>query len=344
MIGPRQASGRRTAAGPRAPAAARRARGATAAARASHAAALARHDAQREPNAVGERVAAPDGELSNWQLLLSQFDAFLRDPRLTLALKASAARLAAGVRGIGAATLDALRRIARALGQIRIPFPRRVLLALLALALPLALLALLGSSDDERSTRRAAQPPPRPAAAAAGGLTLPGVGMPGVRSAPAQVPPVRVALVLDRTYEPAALRRELRALGAWLDANHAAATRVSVIDARSGRASAPLPAADLARARSGRPRPSPTAAVRSAFAREQGRRLLVTLGSPVTPPGAASMLRVATRPGAGVGVGRSAALRRGGRARATIDERRRNALAASVARAIMGISGQREQR
>jgi hypothetical protein len=163
-----------------------------------------------------------------------------------------------------------------------------------------------------------------------------------VRAAPAKVAPVRVALVVDRTYEPPALRRELRALGGWLAANHAPGTRVSLIDARSGRASGAVPAADLAAARPRRARPSTAAAVRSALARQQGRRLLVTLGSTVTPPGAASTLRVAARPGAGTGTG--APLRRGGRARATIDERRPNALAASVARAIMGISGQREQR
>jgi hypothetical protein len=346
VSGPRQASPRRSAAGPRAPAAARRTRARTGAARAAHAPVLARDAAEHELHLVAEDVAAPvsDDRLSNWQLLLSQFDAFLRDPRLTLALKASVAKVAAGVRAGGAATLDALRRMALALGRIRIPFPRRVLLALLALALPLALLALLSSSDDERSTRRAAQPPARPAADLANGLSLPRVGMPSVRSAPAKVPQVRVALVLDRTYAPAALRRELRALSAWLQTNHAPATRVSLIDARSGRASAPLRAADLARARSRRARPGTTAAVRAAFARRQGRRLLVTLGSTVTPPGAVSTLRVATRPGAGTGSRSQLRLRRGGRARATIDERRANALAASIARAIMAISGQREQR
>ena len=340
MSGPRQPSGRRAAAGPRAPAAARRTRGTTGSGRASHPPLRAGSDPEREPGAADEQVA-PAPELSTWQLLLHQFDAFLRDPRLTNALRASMANLSAGVRGLGAATREALRQMALALRRIRVPFPRRLLLALLALALPLALLALL-SSSDERSTRSATEQRP-PAAEADGGLSLPGVGMPDLLPAPAKVPRVRVALVLDpNSYDPAALRGELRALGTWLADNHAPGTRVSLIDAASGRASAPLRAAQLATARAARPRPSTKAAIRSAFARQKRRRLLVTLGAAVTPPGRATTLAVDTRRGAGAGS--ATALRRGRRSRVTIDERRPNALAANVARAIMAISGQRERR
>lgn len=342
MNGPRQPSGRRAAAGPRAPAAARRTRGTTGSGRASHPPLRAGGDPEREPDAADEQVA-PAPELSTWQLLLHQFDAFLRDPRLTNALRASMANLSAGVRGLGAATREAVRQMARALRRIRVPFPRRLLLALLALALPLALLALLSSSDDERSTRSATEQRQPPAAEADGGLSLPGVGMPDLLPAPAKVPRVRVALVLDaNSYDPAALRGELRALGTWLADNHAPGTRVSLIDADSGRASAPLRAAQLATARAERPRPSTKAAIRSAFGRQKRRRLLVTLGAAVTPPGRATTLAVDTRRGAGAGSG--AALRRGRRSRVTIDERRPNALAANVARAIMAISGQRERR
>lgn len=339
MTGRRQPTGPRAAAGPRAPAPARRTRRATGSAWASHGVTSAGREPAREPDgALAQSAApAPDAQLSNWQLLLQQFDAFLRDPTLTLALARYRARLSDALRGLR----DAIRRMARAAGQIRVRFPRRLMLALLALALPLALLALLSSSDDEDSARSAPDRQ-RAAAEAAAGLSLPGVGMPDLRAAPDKVPRVRVALVVDGTYNPVALRRELRSLGAWLDANHAPGTRVSVIDARTARTSEPLRATDLAGARSARERPSTTAAVRSAFARRQGRRLLVTLGSATTAPGTANSLRVAT--GRGADVAAAVPQRRGRRSRVTIDERRPNALAASVARAIMAISGQRERR
>ncbi len=171
--------------------------------------------------------------------------------------------------------------------------------------------------------------------------SLPAVRMPDVGPAPTKVRQVRVALVLDRTYDAATLRRELRALGAWLAANHAPGTRVSVIDARTARASRPARGADLAAVRPQRQRPSTAAAVRSAFGRQRERRLLVALGA-AAPPSTANTLRIATRPGAGTGS--ITPVGRGGLARATIDDRRPNALAASVARAIMAVSGQRELR
>ena len=113
--------------------------------------------------------------------------------------------------------------------------------------------------------------------------------------------PVRVALVLDRTYATPALRRELRTLGGWLAENHAPGTRVSVIDAASARASAPL-RADAA----GQRRPHPPAREhrrRGALGARagDGRDLVVTLGSPAPAPGAAKRLRIATRPGAATG-------------------------------------------
>jgi hypothetical protein len=167
--------------------------------------------------------------------------------------------------------------------------------------------------------------------------------MPVLRAQPDAVRPVRVALVLDRTYAAPALRRELRALGGWLAENHAPGTRVSVIDATSARASAPLGAARLGRSGLTRGRASTAAAVRSALARRRGRHLLVTLGgSAAAARGGARTLRIATRPGASTGS--SAALARNTRARVTIDDRRPNALAASVARAIMAVSGERERR
>jgi hypothetical protein len=115
---------------------------------------------------------------------------------------------------------------------------------------------------------------------------------------------------------------------------------VTVIDALSARASAPLRAADLAGAQPLRTRPSTTSAIRSALGGAQGRRLLVTVGAAAPRLGTARTLSIATRRGAPQRV----PSRRGRRSRVAIDDRRPNALAASVARAIMSISGQREPR
>jgi len=264
-------------------------------------------------------------ELSGLALLLAQLDELLRDPTLTDALKRFAAKLG-----------DGLREMLRAIASLRLRLSRRLLLALLLLTLPFALAALLlNSGDDDRAAPDVAgQAPPGPS-----GASLGSVGMPQLSSAPDEVKPVDVALVLDGTYGPAAQRRELRALGTWLDEHHAAGTRVSVIDARTGRASAPLRPAQLAGARTTRPRQSTAAAVGSAFERARGRRLVVSLGSPA-PPSGASTLSIQTRRGAGSEV----LSRSGRRSRATIDDRRPEALAASVARGIMQISGQSERR
>jgi len=282
---------------------------------------------------------SPSRELSAWQQLLAEIDRLLRDPTLTRALKAFAAKAAAGLRGVPGFLADLARSVARALGRIRLP--RRLLLGLLALLLPLALLALLTSSDDERTARDAPAAPSPPAEATAG-LTLPAVGMPEVLPQPDAVRPVRVALVLDRTYDTPALRRELAALSGWLAENHAPGTRVAVIDAAARRASAPLGADRLATAATTRERASTASAIRAALARRNGRGLVVTLGTDAPAPGSAKALRIATRPGAATGSG--AALARRQQASVTIDERRPNALAASVARAIMAISGERERR
>jgi hypothetical protein len=81
-------------------------------------------------------------------------------------------------------------------------------------------------------------------------------------------------------------------------------------------------------------------AIRSALGHPRGRRLLVTVGSTAPALGGASTLSIATRPGARPSI----PSRRGRRSRAVIDDRRPNTLAASVARAIMAVSGQRERR
>jgi len=341
---PRQGSGRRPGSGPRVPAAARSAGGRRTHARTSHQqASTAAELPDREEDGVNEAEprARSDG-LSSWQSLLDELNRLLRDPTLARALARSVARLRAGLRDLSAATRDLIRRFVQAVRGVKIPFPRRLLLALLALTLPFALFALLSSSsDDERPTPSAQAPPSALLSAGAIRGSLPAVQMPDVGPAPTKVRQVRVALVLDRTYDATTLRRELRTLGAWLASNHASGTRVSVIDARSARASRPARAADLAAVRPQRRRPSTAAAVRSAFGHQRERRLLVALGA-AAPPSTANTLRIETRPGAGTGS--ITPVGRGGLARATIDDRRPNALAASVARAIMAVSGQREQR
>ena len=221
---PRQASPPRTGSGPRQPPAARRVHARSSAA-ATHAARPPAAGAPEKPpqqpaTEAGRGEAAPLGapaRLSPWQGLLAELDRLLRDPTLTRALKAFAAKVTAGLRGLPAVLREVARAIARAIAAIRLP--RRLLLGLLALLLPLALLALLTSSDDERAAPGSAAtpaPPARSADATGGGLSLPAVGMPQLVAAPDEVRPVRVALVVDRTYDTPALRRELVALGGWL--------------------------------------------------------------------------------------------------------------------------------
>jgi hypothetical protein len=345
----RQGSQSRAGSGPRAPDAARtggtsrQAGRGRAPARASHepATAVAELADHGSDSVAGTKPRAPSDELSSWQRLLYQLNALLRDPTLTRALARSFAKLTAGVRDLSAATRDAIRRLAQAVRRLRIPFPRRVLLGLLALTLPFALLALLLNSSDDKRPAPSARDQPSIASAGALGGSPPSVAMPDVRPDPARVPKVRVAMVLDRTYDAATLRRELRALGTWLAVNHAPGTRVSVIDARSARASRPARGAQLAGVRPERQRPSTAAAIRSAFGQQRERRLLVTLGT-AAPSSTASTLRIATRRGAATAS--STPVGRSRRSRATIDDRRPNALAASVARGIMAVSGQRELR
>ena len=270
-----------------------------------------------------EEVAEPaaPGELTGLRLLLDQLDALLRDPTLALALRRFTDKVKAGLR------LPSLRWPA----WLRLPhLPRWLLLPLLALLLGLGSIALLSSGDD----RRDASGP------ASGEIALPGVGMPALEAAPDDPPAARIALVVDDTYAPAALRRELQTLGFWLDANHAPGTRVTIIDAASGRASAAVRAADLATAVPSGPGSSASAAVGEAFRGDGGRRLLVGVGA-AAPASGATTLAVATRPGAPAPA--NVPVRRGGRSRVAIDDRRPGALAASIARALIAISNQRER-
>ncbi len=339
--GPRSAPGPRSGSGRRGPGTPRRSRQPV---HAGHAAVDERPptpQAQVAPapeREIRAQIAPPrshtgPGEPSGLRALLDQLDALLRDPTLTRALKGFVTRLRDGLRGAGSATAAATRRLLRALAGLRLP--RRLLLGLLALPLVLALLALLlGGGGDGGAPGGAVDRPARTS------RSLPGVGMPGLLSGPQQPAALRIALVVDGGYDAAALRHELGALGSWISAHHAAGTRVTVIDAGSASATPPLRAPALAAAVPTRPRSSTTSAIASAL-RGDGRRLLVTIGTPARAPARTSTLTVATRPGATAAP--RVALKRGGRARVTIDERRPDALAASVARAMMDLSGQRER-
>ncbi len=295
----------------------------------------------RDARAAVEHVPASpprgrSGGLSGLRLLLDHLDALLRDPTLTRALKAFADRVSEGVRDAAAATADATRRLLRALANLRLP--RRLLLGLLALLLPLALLALLlgGGDRDKHSSKTAAADRPTQASGA-----LAAAGMPALLSGQEIPAPLNVALVVDGSYDAAALRHELSALATWISSHHAPGTRVSVIDAGSASATAPLRASQLAGAVPTRPRASTAAAIRSALGSGR-RRLLVTVGSAQPTPARTSSLTVAGRRGATAT--QRLGLKRGGHARVAIDERRPDALAASVARAMMALSGQRERR
>jgi len=346
--GPRAAPQRRAGAGRRGPGPARAAAPATPPGR------RAVHDAARPagvavdgeaenrtaPVAEAEPAAA-SRELSGLALLLDQLDALLRDPTLARALSAFAAKLGASMRGLAAAIAGALRWLPDI--RLRLRLPRRLLLALLALTLPFAVAALLSAGDDQRSGagagERSAQAQAQAQAQGAGGTSGVGVGMPRLSGAPERVRPVTVALVLDDTYDGARRARELRTLGTWLSENHAPGTRVTVIDAATGRASAALAAAQLGRARLTRAEKSAPAAIRSALARRGDRQLLVTLGE-TAPASDARTLSIVTRRRA---PSDSTLTTRGTRSRTTIDDRRPDALAASVARGIMAISGQTER-
>lgn len=351
MSGPRAGSGGPRAAPQRRAGAGRRGQGpARAAAPATPPGRRAVHDAARPggvavdgeaenktvPVAEAEPAAA-SRELSGLALLLDQLDALLRDPTLARALSAFAAKLGASMRGLAAAIAGALRRLSGI--RLRLRLPRRLLLALLALTLPFAVAALLSAGDDQRSGAGAGERSAQAQAQGAGGTSGVGVGMPRLSGAPERVRPVTVALVLDDTYDGAWRARELRTLGTWLSENHAPGTRVTVIDAATGRASAALAAEGLGRARLTRAEKSAPGAIRSALARRGDRQLLVTLGE-TAPASDARTLSIVTRRGA---PSDGTLTTRGTRSETAIDDRRPDALAASVARGIMAISGQTER-
>jgi hypothetical protein len=212
--------------------------------------------------------------------------------------------------------------------------PRALVPLALAGTAILLLLVPLGQDEKRNSAGHATTPP--------SGAALPGVGMPGVLPGNTAVKPLHLALVFDDTYTGKARERELQALGVWLQTNHNPRTRVTVIDRSRRRASRPLAAADLADVRLVRRAPSPARVVRRAL-RRHVNRLLVTIGNFVKPTlMKTATVRVHARRGARTPA--DLQLARGDHRIVRVDPRRRNALASTLARAIISISGMRERR
>jgi hypothetical protein len=167
--------------------------------------------------------------------------------------------------------------------------------------------------------------------------------MPGVLPGNTAVKPLAIAIVFENAYTGEARARELRALGAWLQANHNLRTRLTVIDRLRRRASRPLAAAALERIPPPlRPVPSITQQIRRVL-RDHPHRLLITIGNFIQSPLAnTATLSVRARPGAPTAT--AVELAPGGHRAVDVDPRRRGALAAALARAIISISGMRERR
>jgi hypothetical protein len=220
---------------------------------------------------------------------------------------------------------------------------RRLLLGGLSLlALLLLLLLLLHHGHDDA---RRPGPPPRVVSThrrTGPGRGLGGVGMPVPAGGTIRVRPIDLVVSLGPRIDDAVRRRELAALGSWMERNHRSASRVTILD--GGRATRPLPAARLERDARGRPRSSVSALVLRALRRRRGRTALLvrTGGAARLPvPAGSAVLEVDGVPGGpnprrlGIGPGAASAV--------DVDLRRRNALAAVVARAVMAVSRQRER-
>lgn len=212
-------------------------------------------------------------------------------------------------------------------------------LAMLGLAAA-GLLALGLLHDDEK--RDAA--PPAVAASQARSRGLGAVGMPGVLPGNHAVRPLSVAVMFDDTDTATQRTPELRKLGAWLQLNHDPRTRVTVIDRTSRRTTPRLTATQLGASRNSHSVTSLRRAVRAALPARPRDRLLVTLDHhDLTTAGAGvAALRLHSAPAAPLR--RALALAPGDRASAIVDIRRPGALAATIARAVISVSGMREKR
>ncbi len=213
--------------------------------------------------------------------------------------------------------------------------PARPALAGLAIAGTGLLLLLAPLGRDAKHHATPATPTPM------FGTRLAGVGMPGALPGNRAVKPLEIAIVIDDTYTGKARARELRALGGWLQSNHNPRTRITIIDRARRRASRRLAAADLGHVRLVRRAPRLTRMLRRALKRYRNR-LLVTIGD-LSNPTLTNTATLRVHPRRGASTANDVQLVQGDHRVVHVDPRRRGALAATVARAVITISGMRER-
>lgn len=172
---------------------------------------------------------------------------------------------------------------------------------------------------------------------------LSGVGLPDTLPGNRAVQPLSIVLVLDDTYTSQARAREVQALGSWLQTHHHRLTRISLIDRTRHRMSRPMPGAALDSADIDRPVTSVSAGLIAVSRSTTRDRLLVVLNRRTSVRGAkVANLYLSTRHGALMPQVVPLAL--GGQREVAIDPRRQQTLAATIARAVISVSGMREKR
>ena len=156
-------------------------------------------NARREGHAASAHPPARE-KLSGLRLLLDQLDALLRDPTLTLALRRFTDKSSREA-------CAASPRRSRLAGLAAAPAPAALAAAAAARAAArLGSIALLPVGDDDGATARHG-------AGGAARSRCRASACPRSQAAPDDPPAARIALVVDDTYAPAALRRELQTLG-----------------------------------------------------------------------------------------------------------------------------------
>jgi len=213
---------------------------------------------------------------------------------------------------------------------------------------PLAMLGLAAAGllafgllhDDEKPDTA----PTAVAASQAGPGGLGAVGMPGVLPGDHAVRPLSVAMVFGDTDTATQRALELRKLGAWLQLNHDPRTRVTLIDRTRRRTTPRLTATQLGVSRDSRSVTSLRRAVRSALPTQPRDRLLVTLDDHGLTTAGAGVATLRLRSALDAPPSPAVALAPGGRASAALDIRRPGALAETIARAVISVSGMREKR
>ena len=194
------------------------------------------------------------------------------------------------------------------------------------------LLLLLPGHRRHQPRHQPAAPQVAPASSDAAGLS--GVGMPGTLPGNVPTKPIRVVLVINRTYTPSAELRELRALGPWLQTHTNPASRVTVINLSGLKTTRPLSPRRVGSVLPGYPARAAPAAIRTGLRAAHGEALLVTVSSTVGMRlSTSTRLHISTHNGAPEPV--QLGLRPHRSATVVIDPRRARSLAATVARAVI---------